>query len=117
MSDERALYREILYWRDLLSRVAADLELKAGTETDAGRARWAGTRAMRIRRRLYEGMPATFDPSPNRPPPRFDRVSTPAASAENQALVSTRDVHGVGRPELEGLTSSSGSAPRRFTPP
>lgn len=117
MPDERALYREILYWRDLLSRVAADLELKAGTEMDAGRARWAATRAMRIRRRLYEGMPPTFDPSPNRPPPRFDRVSTPAACAANQEVVGTLDGHGVGRPELEDLASSSGNPPRRLTPP
>ena len=87
MSDGRALYREILYWRDLLSRVAADLELKAGTETDPARARWAGARAMRIRRRLYEGMPSTFDPSPNRPPPRFEHVSTPATRPDGQELV------------------------------
>jgi hypothetical protein len=63
MSDSRILYREILYWRDLLSRVASDFELKAGTETDASRALWARTRATRIRRRLYEGMPTSYDPS------------------------------------------------------
>jgi hypothetical protein len=75
MSDERVLYREVLYWRELLSRVAADLELVASKETDAERARWARARAMRIRKRLFDGMPADYDVSPNRPPPRFDRAS------------------------------------------
>jgi hypothetical protein len=38
MADERALYREVLYWRELLARVAADLEAKAGRErTPRGR--------------------------------------------------------------------------------
>ena len=34
MSEERvrALYREVLYWRVLVSRVAAELELKAGAQ-------------------------------------------------------------------------------------
>jgi hypothetical protein len=71
MADERALYREVLYWRELLSRIAAELELVAGTEADAERARWASARAMRIRKRLHDGMPADYDVSPNRPPPRF----------------------------------------------
>jgi hypothetical protein len=75
MSDERALYREVLYWRELLSRVAAELELMVGKETDAARAQWLSARAMRIRRRLHEGMPADYDSSPNRPPPRFERPS------------------------------------------
>ena len=71
METERALYRETLYWRQLLERVAGDLEVLAGSETDATRKRRLVARAMRIRQRLHEGMPGDFDLSPNRPPPRF----------------------------------------------
>jgi len=69
---EHTLYRETLYWQQLLERVASDLEMLAGSESDAARARRLAARAMRIRRRLHEGMPGDFDVSPNRPPPRFD---------------------------------------------
>lgn len=65
MADDCALYREVLYWRELLGRVASELELKAGLETDRHRARWMSARAMRIRRRLYEGVPAECDVAPN----------------------------------------------------
>ena len=73
MSDDRArvLYREIFYWRELLTRVASEFELKAGTESDPQRAHWFRARAMRIRSRLFNGMPADYDVSPNRPPPKF----------------------------------------------
>lgn len=70
----RTLYRETLYWQHLLERVAGDLEVLASNETDAARAGRLAARAMRIRRRLHEGMPADFDLSPNRPPPRFEGV-------------------------------------------
>jgi hypothetical protein len=69
------LYREVLYWRELLAR-AADLESKAGTEADAIQAHWCRARAMRIRRRLHEGMPDDYDMSPNRPPPKFERPAS-----------------------------------------
>jgi hypothetical protein len=39
MAEERALYWEVLYWRDRLARVSAEIERKAGTETDSNRAR------------------------------------------------------------------------------
>jgi len=71
MEGERELYREVLYWRQLLERVAGDLEVLAGSDVDARRARQLAARAMRIRQRLHEGMPPDFDLSPNRPPPRF----------------------------------------------
>mgnify|MGYP001409373310 CR=1 FL=1 len=71
MDAERELYRETLYWRQLLERVAGDLELLAAEETDARRASRLAARAMRIRQRLHEGVPLGFDLSPNRPPPRF----------------------------------------------
>jgi len=66
MSGDSVLYREILYWRQLLDRVAAELELKAGTAQDIAEAHWCGARAMRIRRRLNEGVPTSFQPSPKR---------------------------------------------------
>ncbi len=75
MSDDRANYRDVLYWRELLDKVARELELKAGTETDPARARWCAERAMRIRRRLYEGTPSDYNAAPIHPPPRFDRPS------------------------------------------
>lgn len=68
----RTLYRETIYWQQLLERVAGDLEILAGNEPDQARASRLAARAMRIRRRLHEGMPSDFDLSPNRPPPRFE---------------------------------------------
>lgn len=68
----RSLYRETIYWRQLLERVAGDLEILAGNEPDPARGSRLAARAMRIRRRLHEGMPTDFDLSPNRPPPRFE---------------------------------------------
>jgi hypothetical protein len=57
---------EVVYWRDLLTRVAKDLERAAGSEADAKRKAWFTSRAMRIRQRLHDGMPegwsaATYD--------------------------------------------------------
>jgi hypothetical protein len=62
MTTDKELYREVLYWRELLTRVAEELESKAATETDPTRKRWLAARAMRIRRRLHEGVPDEFDP-------------------------------------------------------
>ena len=47
VSMESELHREVLYWRQLLGRVAGDLEHIAGRETDRGRARALSARAMR----------------------------------------------------------------------
>jgi hypothetical protein len=64
--------REITYWRELLTRVAQDLETTAGTEPDPKRQRWLAARAMRIRQRLHEGVPEGFEISqPNRPASTF----------------------------------------------
>lgn len=54
--------RETTYWRELLTRVAADLEHTAEAEPDAKRKGWLSSRAMRIRRRLHEGVPEDFIP-------------------------------------------------------
>ncbi len=53
-------HREIAYWRDLLERIAADLESAAGGENDVARKSWLEARAMRIRQRLHEGVPESF---------------------------------------------------------
>jgi hypothetical protein len=75
MSTERERHREVLYWRQLLERVAGELERIAGREPDPARGRLLSARAMRIRKRLHEGMPADFDPSPmSKPPPRFEEL-------------------------------------------
>lgn len=60
MAADNELYRETLYWRELLARVAEELESKAGGESDPTRKRWLSARAMRIWQRLHEGMPADF---------------------------------------------------------
>ena len=68
MAADNELYREARYWRELLARVAEELESKAGTESDPTRKRWLSARAMRIRRRLHEGVPDDFEiPVPGRP--------------------------------------------------
>lgn len=71
--DPKTLYREILYWRSLLEKVAGDLELMAAKESDPRwKERLAG-RGKRIRRRLHEGVPEGFTASPNSPPPKFEK--------------------------------------------
>jgi hypothetical protein len=75
MSTERELHREVLYWRQLVERVAGELERIVNRETDPARAKVLSARAMRIRQRLHEGMPADFDPSPVSRPPRSDKTS------------------------------------------
>jgi hypothetical protein len=53
--------REAAYWRHLLLRIAEDLEHTAGLERDPKRRAWLASRAMRVRQRLHEGMPASFE--------------------------------------------------------
>ena len=53
-------HREIAYWRQLLERVATDLESAAAREADPKRRDWLAARAMRIRQRLHEGVPDSF---------------------------------------------------------
>lgn len=65
-------HRATAYWRSLLTRVAEDFESMASRETDPARAKLLSARAMRIRQRLFEGVPKDFDSSPNRPPLRFE---------------------------------------------
>ncbi len=48
---------EVRYWRHLLEQVARDMEATAGLEHDPKRERWLRARALRIRRRLLEGLP------------------------------------------------------------
>jgi hypothetical protein len=49
--------RESAYWRDLLKRIARDLDQAAKTEVDPQRQRWLASRAARVRERLNRGMP------------------------------------------------------------
>jgi hypothetical protein len=51
------------YWRQLLARVARDLERLAGNEVDGRRSRVFAVRAMRIRQRLHDGMPEDYAPA------------------------------------------------------
>ena len=72
---EKELHREVLYWRQLLDRVAGELEHIAGREPDPERRKVLSARAMRIRQGLHEGMPADFAPSPeSKPPARFEKL-------------------------------------------
>ena len=50
-------HRESAYWRDLLRRIARDMEEAARAETDAKRHRWLVARATRVRERLNRGVP------------------------------------------------------------
>ena len=50
--DARKLYRENLWLRELLMKVAEDLEGQAGSDAEKRR-----RRAQRIRLRLHEGVP------------------------------------------------------------
>jgi hypothetical protein len=60
MATDEELQREITYWRELLTRVAEDLEHAAESEADGKRKAWFSSRAMRIRQRLHEGLPENF---------------------------------------------------------
>jgi len=75
MDRERELHLEVLYWRQLLERVATDLESLAARESEARRRARLAARAMRIRRRLHEGMPDDFQLAPaSGPLPSFDGI-------------------------------------------
>lgn len=63
MSDHE-LRAEIAFWRDILTKVAQDLERTACSEKDAARKDWLERRAMRIRQRLHEGMPDGYVADP-----------------------------------------------------
>lgn len=79
-------HREVVYWRDLLTRIAEDLEHAAGLESEQRRRSWFVSRAMRIRQRLHEGVPATF---------RGARSN--AAMTPREHLSTERDEPSVGR--------------------
>lgn len=49
--------RAIAYWRDLLARVADDIESTSKRETDVKRTRWLQSRSRRIRQLLAEPVP------------------------------------------------------------
>jgi len=54
---------EANYWRELLTKIAEDLEHAAAAEVDGKRKSWFSSRAMRIRQRLHEGVPGGFTPA------------------------------------------------------
>jgi hypothetical protein len=56
------LRREITYWQELLTKVAQDLERAASVEKDPKTKAWFSGRAMRIRKRLHDGMPEDYVP-------------------------------------------------------
>ena len=59
--DAHEIRRENLWLRELLRRVSADLEHVAAQTEPAHRGRLE-QRAMRIRQRLWEGMPEEWEP-------------------------------------------------------
>jgi hypothetical protein len=61
--------RENAYWRDLLRRIARDLEQAARVETDPQRQRWFVSRAARVRERLNRGVPDDWMQRSLRDPP------------------------------------------------
>jgi hypothetical protein len=54
------LIREVAFWRDLLSRIAVDLDRGADRESDPQRRKWLRARACQIRKRLDEGVPSSW---------------------------------------------------------
>ncbi len=58
----RQIHRENLWLRELLRKVSADLEHVAGQESDPDHRLLLEHRAMRIRQRLWEGMPKAWEP-------------------------------------------------------
>ena len=81
--------REASYWRHLLLRIAEDLEHTAGTERDARRRHWLASRAMRIRQRLHEGMPPSFE----EPGPRAAMTPRQHLAADDRARRAKSVVH------------------------
>ena len=55
--------RESAYWRELLTRIAEDLEHATDAEVDGKRKAWFSSRAVPIRQRLHEGLPEGFTPT------------------------------------------------------
>ncbi len=49
--------REIAYWRDILAKIADDIDATAAREDDVKRRRWFDTRSRRIRELLAEPVP------------------------------------------------------------
>lgn len=49
--------RESAYWRDLLRRIARDMDSAARVESDPRRQQWFTSRAARVRERLARGVP------------------------------------------------------------
>jgi hypothetical protein len=62
MPTEHEVRREATYWRDLLTRIAQDLEHAADAESERKRKAWFESRAMRIRQRLHDGVPDGYGP-------------------------------------------------------
>ena len=57
MATEHELLRQIAFWRDLLARVADDIDATATREDDVKRRRWFDSRSRRIRELLSEPVP------------------------------------------------------------
>jgi hypothetical protein len=55
---EHELQRELAYWRELLAKVADDIDQAASHDIDPKRQRWFASRARRIRLRLQGGVPS-----------------------------------------------------------
>lgn len=49
--------REIAYWRDILAKIADDIDATAAREDDVKRRRWFDSRSRRIRELLAEPVP------------------------------------------------------------
>lgn len=60
MSREHELLREIAYLRDILCRVADDIDATAAREDDVKRRRWFTARSRRIRELLAEPIPPAW---------------------------------------------------------
>lgn len=58
VATEHELLREVAYWRDLLARVANDMERSSARDDDIKRRRWFETRSTRIRELLVERVPS-----------------------------------------------------------
>ena len=60
VATEHAHLRAIAYWKDLLARVADDLDATAAREDDIKRRRWFDSRSRRIRELLAEPVPPAW---------------------------------------------------------
>lgn len=57
MATEHELLRQISFWRDILGRIADDIDTTAAHEDDVKRRRWFESRSRRIRELLAEPVP------------------------------------------------------------